>query len=351
MGALRRSCIHSDRSVVGSSRHLLVAVLLGAACLGPLPDRYPKSGEASVTIYVVGHGWHTGIVVRRDDVPTGAWPESVRLPSPGFLEVGWGDRAFYESPDAGVSLALKAAFASEASVLHVASFDRTPAEYFPRAEIIVVELSLRGMDSLAGFISRTYARDAAGRPIELGPGLYPGSRFYAATGRYFARQYLQYLDRRGAASGRMSDHTGLGGHGGQPAIPGRALRAGHAALIPAAHPPTSDVDQGERAPIAAWRRSREQVGDADDAVGSTRGRTSAGGRKISRRVLRATRMATKDRRGLTVHLENAVDEVDDPVVREAGFWRRRRPCARGRPSRLDSATSTVRTGREGCAAR
>ena len=187
MGALRCR-VHPFRSFgrgLVAGLVVPVAVLLGAACLGPLPDRYPpRSGEASVTIYVVGHGWHTGIVVRRDDVPPGAWPESGRLPVARFLEVGWGDRAFYESPDAGVRLALKAALASEASVLHVAGFDRTPAEYFPRAEIIAIELSSRGMESLSRFVSQAYARDAAGEPIELGPGLYPGSRFYAATGRY-----------------------------------------------------------------------------------------------------------------------------------------------------------------------
>ena len=187
MGALRCR-VHPFRSFGGglvAGLVVPVAVLLGAACLGPLPDRYPpRSGEASFTIYVVGHGWHTGIVVRRDDVPPGAWPESGRFPGARFLEVGWGDRAFYESPDAGVSLALKAALASEASVLHVAGFDRTPAEYFPRAEIIAIELSSRGMESLSRFVSQAYARDAAGEPIELGPGLYPGSRFYAATGRY-----------------------------------------------------------------------------------------------------------------------------------------------------------------------
>ena len=180
--------VHSFRSFgrgLVAGLVLPVAVLLGAACLGPVQDRYaPRPGEASVTIYVVGHGWHTGIVVRRADVPTAAWPESGGLPVARFLEVGWGDRAFYESRDAGVSLALEAAFASTASVLHVTGFDRTPAEYFPRAEIIVIELSSRGMETVAGFISRAYARDAAGEPIELGPGLYPASRFYAATGRY-----------------------------------------------------------------------------------------------------------------------------------------------------------------------
>ena len=163
----------------------LGAVLLAAACLGPVRELYPPgSGEASVTVHVVGHGWHTGIVIRRDAIPLEAWPESGRFPPARFLEVGWGDRAFYESPDAGVGLALKAAVASAASALHVAGFDRPASESFPGAEIIAIELSRRGLASVSRFVSQAYARDAAGQPIELGPGLYPVSRFYAATGRY-----------------------------------------------------------------------------------------------------------------------------------------------------------------------
>ena len=70
-------------------------------------------------------------------------------------------------------------------MLHVAGLGRPPAELFTRAEIIAVELSGRGVEALARFVSRAYARDASGDPIDLGPGLYPGSRFYAATGRYW----------------------------------------------------------------------------------------------------------------------------------------------------------------------
>ena len=52
-----------------------VAVLLAAACLGPVRKLSPpRPGEASVTVHVVGHGWHTGIVMRRDDIPMEAWP-------------------------------------------------------------------------------------------------------------------------------------------------------------------------------------------------------------------------------------------------------------------------------------
>ncbi len=133
---------------------------------------------------MVGHGWHSGIVIRRDQIPIEAWPEHVRFPLARFLEVGWGDRAFYRSPDAGAGLALRAAFASGGSVLHVAGLGQPPAEVFTRAEIVAVELSGRAVEALTRFVSRAYARDASGDPIDLGPGLYPGSRFYAATGRY-----------------------------------------------------------------------------------------------------------------------------------------------------------------------
>ncbi len=98
--------------------------------------------------------------------------------------MGWGDRAFYQAPDAGVALALRASFASAGSVLHVTGLDGPPAELAAHAKVTTVELSHGGAEALARFVSRAYARDASGAPIDLGPGLHPGSRFYAATGRY-----------------------------------------------------------------------------------------------------------------------------------------------------------------------
>jgi len=163
----------------------LTASLAAAACLGPVRDLHPpRPGEATVIVHVVRHGWHSGLVIRRDQIPSEAWPEHTRFPAARFLEVGWGDRAFYQSPDPGIRVALEASLASEGSVLHVAGLERPPAEHFAHAEITPVVLSARGADALARFVSRAYARDAAGGPIDLGPGLYPGSRFYAATGRY-----------------------------------------------------------------------------------------------------------------------------------------------------------------------
>ena len=174
--------------MVARAWSLLVALAAGlavTACLGPVRDLYPpQPGDDRVAVHVVRHRWHTGLVVPRDQIPPEAWPEHGRFPTARFLELGWGDRAFYQSPDAGIRLALEASLASQGSVLHVAGLDRSPAEHFAHAEITPVVLSPRGAAALARFVSRAYARDAAGRPIDLGPGLYPDSRFYAATGRY-----------------------------------------------------------------------------------------------------------------------------------------------------------------------
>ena len=171
-------------------------------------------------------GWHSGLAIARDRIPPGAWPEQARFPAARFLEVGWGDRAFYRTPGAGLGLAVGAAIASEGSVLHVTGLDRPPAEYFPGAEITPVALSARGVEALARFVSAAYARGASGEPIDLGPGQHPGSRFYAATGRYS----LLYTCNRWIAEALQA--------GGCPMSPARAL-TGAALAAQARHCPAA----------------------------------------------------------------------------------------------------------------
>ena len=47
--------------------------------------------DAAKTIHVVGHGWHTGLVLAVDDVSEDAWPEIREFSGLGFVEIGWGD--------------------------------------------------------------------------------------------------------------------------------------------------------------------------------------------------------------------------------------------------------------------
>ena len=98
---------------------VLVCVLLGSVgCATPGPPLYPVPvQEEPRYIYIVRHAWHTGLVVKYDDIDPRLWPEKDDFPEALYLEVGWGDRDFYQTPRAGLGILLQAALKSPASVL------------------------------------------------------------------------------------------------------------------------------------------------------------------------------------------------------------------------------------------
>src|SRR5215472_10162425 len=136
------------------------------------------------SIFVVTHHWHTGIAVSIADVPAGRWPAASVFAGAELVEVGWGDRDFWMAPQETIGLAVKATLASEASVLRVVWFDGPVEQDLPASDIVELSVSQTGLAALVDFVSDSYARSAAGEPIDLGPAGWPRSRFYLATGRY-----------------------------------------------------------------------------------------------------------------------------------------------------------------------
>lgn len=153
-----------------------------SACAAPQPETVEPAGSGPrVAVYLVAHEKHSGIAIRRSDIPAGLWPESRDFPRAEYLEVGWGDRDYYYGRNQSFTDALRAAFApNNPSVLHVAGVRGTLAESFPASEIIEVTLSRDGVERLIRYIHDAY--DRAGAPVvaPLGPGLYGDSRFYPA---------------------------------------------------------------------------------------------------------------------------------------------------------------------------
>ena len=162
---------------------LALAVML-TAYRGEHGPHRPGAGVDLEPVYLVGHGWHAGIVLRRIEARAAHWPEQDDFPDAVFLEVGWGDRDYYQNPDPGLGDRLKGAFWPTPSTLHVVGFRREVTDFFPASEVIRIDVPEAGADSPAAFIHAAYARDEEGQPIVLGPGLYGESRFYAARERY-----------------------------------------------------------------------------------------------------------------------------------------------------------------------
>ena len=171
----------------GAGRALLAlaaVALLGAGCgsaahvgLATAPSAVAKP------VYVVSHGWHVGLVLRRDDF-TAVSPLAVSAPAGEYVEVGWGDGDFYPAPRGTLALALRAAFHSRSSVLQVVGFDGPVGEMFPRSKILAIDLTSAGLAALVRHIEATYALDADGRPIVVAPAQYGSGVFYLSRGHY-----------------------------------------------------------------------------------------------------------------------------------------------------------------------
>ena len=90
---------------------LLALVVLASGCAAQSHPGAALAADAQETthrVHVVRHGAHSGIVVRAAEVPLQAWPARREFSDAEYLEVGWGDRAFYQAPDPSVWLGLRA---------------------------------------------------------------------------------------------------------------------------------------------------------------------------------------------------------------------------------------------------
>jgi len=160
-------------------------LLVGPACAFSIQESH-SIGAATGTpvIYVVSHGWHTSIVLNREELPeTIPWPEVGDFAGNQYIEVGWGDWDYYQAPDATWAMALKAAFWSTRSVLHIAGFNGPVKKFFPASDVIEVAVTEEGLKELSGFIARTHIR-AKPESVKIRPGLYGNSRFYPAEGKF-----------------------------------------------------------------------------------------------------------------------------------------------------------------------
>jgi uncharacterized protein (TIGR02117 family) len=152
----------------------------------------PGPGEPRIEIFVVSHGYHSGLVLpretmaeaasQRDQVTLGAVAQ--RFSGYRFVEVGWGDESFYRHVPNIASLtfglAVRALFRpGNPSVVHVVGLPGHPREVFPRADLVRVELSERGFERMLDALEASFGRGEGGRAAEpLGPGLYGPSLFY-----------------------------------------------------------------------------------------------------------------------------------------------------------------------------
>ncbi len=87
---------------------LLFSISFSACATSNKEAFTPHPEEPQKTIYLVSHGWHSGIVLQRSDLPSHGWPELKYFSEADYLEIGWGDKQYYQTPSPNLGIILKA---------------------------------------------------------------------------------------------------------------------------------------------------------------------------------------------------------------------------------------------------
>jgi uncharacterized protein (TIGR02117 family) len=195
-------CQRLTGSLAAASLLLTLTACTSLPAPGPEETKVASS-ERQQPIYVIGHGWHTGVVVPGATLNQAVPQLRERFGDPAYYEVGWGDAAFYQSEEASVGLALQALFLSKGAVVHVVSVPDVPPRYFTKEKVLATCISEPELATLTKHISESFERDASGKLVAQEAGHYGDSQFYAATGHYSLVNTCNTWTSRSLASAGM----------------------------------------------------------------------------------------------------------------------------------------------------
>lgn len=161
-------------------------VALSTGCLGPVRGVYPPApGEKAATVYLVNHGWHTGLVVATAALDGASRPGGTQFAGKPYVEIGWGDERYYRAGHGSFGITSRAILWPTRTVLHCVAVDQPVDDFYDKSGIVEVKLSEAGLDGLRSFLASCYQRDDDGNQVDLGPGIYGSSRFYRSGERYY----------------------------------------------------------------------------------------------------------------------------------------------------------------------
>lgn len=138
----------------------------------------------AVQVYIVSHGWHTGLVVPADTISDRLPQLKTRFPDAGYIEFGWGDHSFYKAKEITLGLALHSILLPTDSVMHTVALPVTPDRYFIGSEVKSLCLDSLTYSRLLDHIVTGFRLDDDGQIETLDKGIYGDSQFYTGHGDY-----------------------------------------------------------------------------------------------------------------------------------------------------------------------
>lgn len=169
---------------------LVIAAMLFKGERRVNPELYPAQSKADQsTIYVTNLGYHAGIVVPAYSIKQTPGLRSLNqalsyFEGADWIEIGWGDKAFYEAGDWNLinfPTMAKAAFTPTPTIFHIAGFRGHIPSIFAYNDVVELTISKTGLTQMLQMIEKDMKQTGTSPAPK---GLYGDSRFFPAKGAY-----------------------------------------------------------------------------------------------------------------------------------------------------------------------
>lgn len=148
----------------------------------------PQFENEKHSIYIAKNDWHVGILLEINENLISKVNEIKQFESFNYVDIGWGDEEFYQSPsDFDLFLAAKAVLIPTPSVVRVQGYDRTLEQIINwRDYTFKVELTDLQYDKLCSFISSSFKKDSNNQLLIT-------SENYGGKVRFFSSKYNYHI--------------------------------------------------------------------------------------------------------------------------------------------------------------
>ncbi len=158
-----------------------VLILLVFSCSSQNADPV-KNG---IDIYVVSQGWHTGLMISTDCIDQSIWPENYDFSSYNYIQIGWGDKDYYQNSGFNIWYGIKAALWPTVSVLQVTGVQSVDKANSITDEVIKLNISIEDYKNLCSFLYSNFKLTEEGKAIPDKKGLFQNGRFFIGNQKYY----------------------------------------------------------------------------------------------------------------------------------------------------------------------
>ena len=184
---------------------IIILSLLTACASKPSVVKHTEMPAAvgQEEIYIVNHGWHTGILIPAKRIQDQLPELRKRFGDIPYIEFGWGDKDYYQAKEVTTGITLKAILWPTESVIHAVAVPEKADKFFANSIVEDLCLSGRGYSSLVRFITESFYKDEYGEILELKGGLYGNSQFYKGVGNFYFMNTCNNWTAKGLKSAGM----------------------------------------------------------------------------------------------------------------------------------------------------